>query len=377
MRRTELAIKVCTILESGWYETTQLLNALEIPTTTRPVILKLLHALKNRGVLESRGVAKFRWRVANPLWNRDNPFVPLSGTPEPKPAPLDDPIPNEPRPDNSYLVKDLRAQIEELKKVRKVEITIAHPNGEKRVVEDQTHPIFEQVLFHISCGDNVMLVGPKGCGKTYLAEQIAKNLARPHGMMSLSGGVTEGKLFGRVTPNITTGKSEYHRPPFVELFEEGGVFLLDEVDAADPNVLLSINSALANGVLPLDRPKTPLARRHEEFVCMAAANTWGNGADRQYVGRNQQDGAFVERFVEIEMDYDKDLEMRLCPDRTDMVEVLQKIRDNVSRNRMERAISTRFILRAHNWMSRGKEMDYVLKMLFAGWREDEIQKAMN
>lgn len=37
----------------------------------------------------------------------------------------------------------------------------------------------------------------------------------------------------------------------MEFYEEGGVFLLDEVDAADANVLLVINQALANGHLPV------------------------------------------------------------------------------------------------------------------------------
>lgn len=256
---------------------------------------------------------------------------------------------------------------------KRVHITI---ETEKQKVElnEYIHPVFEEVMFHIGCGDNVMLVGPKGCGKTTLAEQVGKALAREHSAISLSGGVTEAKLFGRVTPNLTNGKNEYHQTPFVEACEKGHVFLLDEVDAGDPNVLLSLNMVLANRKLILDRPKNPIVKVHKDFICIAAANTWGNGADRHYVGRNQLDGAFGERFVAIEMDYDRNLELSLCPDHPQLVKRLHDYRTRCNQNRLERSISTRFILRAYNWMLHGKDMDFVDKRLFGGWRADEIRK---
>lgn len=266
-------------------------------------------------------------------------------------------------------------EMEKLRAVQKKEIVLKIPNRKDIVLKEHVHPIFEQVMFHLHCGDNVELIGPRGSGKTFLAEQMARVLNREFGFISLSGGITEAKLFGRVTPNIQTGANEYHITPFVELYEEGGLFLLDERDAADPNVLLSLNGALANGVLALDRPKRPIARRHKEFLCMAASNTWGNGADRQYVGRNQQDTAFTERFVQIPMDYDADLELSLCPGKEDWVRKLHAFRKNIGMAKLERTLSTRFICRAYNWLQHGKDESYVEEMLFAGWRADEVKKA--
>lgn len=272
-------------------------------------------------------------------------------------------------------IKLQNEQIKELEKTRPpIEIIIKKPNKTKVKLDEHIHPIFEQVMFHIQCKDDVMIVGPRGCGKSLLSHQVAKAMERPFGMISLSGGVTEGKLFGRSVPEINTGKNIYHRSMFVELFEEGGVFLLDESDAGDPNVLVSLNSALANGVLAVDRAKNPMAQRHAEFVCIAAANTWGNGADRQYVGRNHQDSAFTERFVQLEMHYDKDLERALCPGATELVDKLHLYRDKVNANRLERTISTRFIVRAYHWMQAGKPIEYIEDRLFVGWRSDEITK---
>ena len=261
----------------------------------------------------------------------------------------------------------------EKKTPKKVVIEFKSPKF-KLTIEDHVHPIFEEVMFHLNCGDNVMLVGPKGCGKTHIVEQVANVMKRRHAILSLSGGVTEGKILGRVVPNVQTGKSEFHGTPFTDMYENGGVVLLDEVDGGDPNVLLSLNLALSNRKLVLDRTKNPIVNQHDDFLAMAAANTFCNGADRKYVGRNQQDSAFTDRFVQLYMDYDHELEAKLCPNHPDLVKHVHHYRAKVRENKMEREVSMRFLLRAYNWMNHGKGLDYCLNKLFTGWREDEIKK---
>lgn len=449
LNKKQFALTACADLEAQkmgdgsyrWKDSQAILKTLGVFVDDHNAARSILKRLAQRGVLEMRGVGKYKWRIKNPAWDRDNPFntpiikddskplIGVTGTKQGskmflggntydhrnvlrkhgcrwdevtkcwwydadltvtteklqslgvefedddgKELPGGIKVDSEEVAELRQLVERLEKKIETLDEARKVEITLIKEDGKKVDFEERVHPIFEQVLFHIQCGDHVMLVGPKGCGKTHLCEQVAKVLDRSHGMISLSGGVTEAKLFGRCTPNITTGKSEYSSTLFVELFEEGGVFLLDEVDAADPNVLLSINSALANKTLAIDRTKHPIVKAHKDFVCMAAANTWGNGADRQYVGRNQQDSAFTERFVQIAMDYDRALELSLCPGAEDMVTKLHEYRDKVYSNRLERTISTRFILRAYNWIQHSKDFDYIQTMLFSGWRDDEVRK---
>ncbi|MCH7728630.1 MAG: hypothetical protein IH991_19420, partial [Planctomycetes bacterium] len=73
-------------------------------------------------------------------------------------------------------------------------------------------------------------------------------------------------------------------------------------------MLVVVNAALANGHLRL--PDGTTVDRHADFVCAAAANTFGTGADRQYVGRNQLDAATLDRFAacRLAFDYDVDLE---------------------------------------------------------------------
>src|SRR5262249_41806066 len=140
-------------------------------------------------------------------------------------------------------------------------------------------------------------------------------LELPFYFVSISAGMSEGQLVGRLLPVGKQGKFEYVISKFVSAYENGGVLLLDEAAAGDPNMLLVINAALANGEMDVpNRPEKPAAKRHPDFICIAAANTFGTGADRQYVGRNQLDESTLDRFRigQIDMDYDANLELALC-----------------------------------------------------------------
>jgi MoxR-like ATPase len=134
----------------------------------------------------------------------------------------------------------------------------------------RVHEKFAEILDLAAQRMEILMVGPAGCGKTHLAEQIAKALGLRFASISCSAGMSEGQITGRLVPTGEGGRFEYQRSQFVEFYEEGGLFLLDEIDAADPNVLLVINQALANGHLPVpNRMANPQAKRHSDFVLKA------------------------------------------------------------------------------------------------------------
>ena len=189
--------------------------------------------------------------------------------------------------------------------------------------------------------------------------------------------MSESQLLGRMVPAGKQGQFVFLGTQFLDCYENGGVFLFDELDAADSNVLLVINSALANGHLSVpSRHDNPVAKKHPDFVCIAAANTYGRGADRQYVGRNELDESTLDRFRigTVPMDYDESLERQLCPD-DELYVRLRGYRDRVQENRLERLVSTRFIREAYEMTSQwGWTYEEVDGQLFAGWRDDEIRK---
>jgi MoxR-like ATPase len=178
-------------------------------------------------------------------------------------------------------------------------------------------------------------------------------------------------LLGRITP---AGK--FLPSKFVDVYENGGVFLLDEVDAADPNVLLVLNSALANGALSVPaRIENPVADRHEDFVLVCAANTWGTGADWQYVGRNQLDAAFLSRFAGavLEVTYDAQLERALTAE-TWYNEFI-RVRSAVAVSKLRRILGTREMLAGQRLLKAGYTNREAWAALTAGWTNDERFKA--
>jgi cobaltochelatase CobS len=85
----------------------------------------------------------------------------------------------------------------------------------------------------------------------------------------------------------------YHRTPFRDAYEHGGVYTFDEVDRSDPVALLAVNPHLANGVATFPDKQV---QRHPDCIIIATANTWGTGADAQYSGATKLDAAFLSRF---------------------------------------------------------------------------------
>jgi cobaltochelatase CobS len=149
---------------------------------------------------------------------------------------------------------------------------------------------------------NIWLAGPAGTGKTTAARKLAEALGRP---FYFNGALdTEYKLTG-----FTDANGRIVSTAFREAYATGGVYLFDEIDASLPPAVLALNAGLANG--HCDFPGGAV-ERHADFLCIAAANTYGSGADMDYVGRMKQDAAFLDRFVFCPWEIDEGLETALC-----------------------------------------------------------------
>lgn len=255
-----------------------------------------------------------------------------------------------------------------------VQIEVKRPDASTYKVPGHTRAEFQEVLTAASCGLNILLVGPAGCGKTHLAHQVAEALGRPFASISCTAGMSESALTGWMLPG-EGGAFDYTPSDFVTMYENGGVFLFDEVDAADPNTLLFINQALANGsfYLPQRKGKTKV-ERHPEFVCIAAANTFGTGANMVYAGRERLDESTLDRFRAgtILLDYDTKFE-RAAVD----PEVLAwgwAVRKRIGDARLSRVMSTRFLLDATKLVKAGMRLEQIKSRYFTGWKADEKTK---
>jgi hypothetical protein len=135
----------------------------------------------------------------------------------------------------------------------------------------------------------IMLTGPAGMGKSFWCQNLADRLGLEYGSIPMTEGATPSWILGAQRLN---GFGENR---FLQIWRDGGVFLLDEMDAADPNMLLVVNDALANGVLhnPVNGESYT---RHPDCILIAATNTLGTGADASYTGRNQLDFSTLDRW---------------------------------------------------------------------------------
>jgi len=255
-----------------------------------------------------------------------------------------------------------------------VRFEVSRPDGSEWKPSGHVRPEFQDILVSAQVGLNILLVGPAGCGKTHLAHQVAEALGRDFASVSCTAGMSESALTGWMLPG-DGGSFEYVPSDFVRMYENGGVFLFDEVDAADPNTLLFINQALANGSFFLPQRKNATqVKRHADFVCIAAANTFGTGANMMYAGRERLDESTLDRFRAgtVLLDYDTKFE-RSSVD----AEVLAwgwAVRKRITEARLSRVMSTRFLLDATKLVKAGRNLEQIKATYFVGWKADEKSK---
>lgn len=244
----------------------------------------------------------------------------------------------------------------------------------KIVLDDKLrHKSFNDVLTIALTGENIMLVGPAGSGKTTIASHLADALSQIHKKeikFYFNGAIaSEYKLSGFID-----AQGRVIETAFRNAYEKGGVYLFDEIDASMPQALLAFNAALSNGFY--DFPDKSV-NKHPDFVCVAAANTFGNGADRQYIGRNQLDAASLDRFSVVYMDYDEELEKKLAGDMKWTLHV-QKIRKIVNELKIRHVISPRASIVGAKLLRAGMHWKRVEEVkIFKGMSPDEISKIQN
>ena len=244
---------------------------------------------------------------------------------------------------------------------RKVELDLGDMRYE---TEEILHEKFETILKFVKLDEPVFLTGPAGSGKNVICKQVADALGLD---FYFSGAVTqEYKITG-----YTDAYGNYQESQFYKAFRNGGLFMLDEMDASVPEVLVILNSAIANRYF--DFP-APIGRvdAHPDFRVISAGNTFGLGADMQYVGRNQLDMASLDRFAVVSIDYDNDIEMAMAENDSELVSFIHDFRDACNRAGINIIVSYRGIRRIKK-MSKVMNMTEVMKTcLLKNLQRDDI-----
>lgn len=179
-------------------------------------------------------------------------------------------------------------------------------DGKRVPMQGVQHEKFETVLKFVANNEPVFLTGPAGSGKNVLCKQVAEALGLK---FYFTNAVTqEYKLTG-----FTDAMGNYQETQFYKAFTQGGLFMLDEIDASIPEVLVILNAAIANRYFDFPAP-IGYVEAHPNFRVIAAGNTVGQGADYEYVGRNQLDAASIDRFALVKVDYSEAIENSVAGD---------------------------------------------------------------
>lgn len=215
---------------------------------------------------------------------------------------------------------------------------------------------------------NIMFVGEAGSGKTHLANSIAEALGLEFYPMSVGLQTTKSDLLGFINAH-----GEYVTSPVRQAFEKGGVLLLDEFDATHAGVVTIINALLANGHCSFP---DKIVEKNKDFICIVACNTYGLGANIDYVGRNRLDGATLDRFIVVDVGYDKHLEKVLTNNDT-WLEIINKIRKNVKEQGIKMIISPRASMNGADLLDSGFKMKDVINMcILKGADKDTREKCL-
>lgn len=226
----------------------------------------------------------------------------------------------------------VKAKAAEMDAQRSISLEIKRHDAEAFKIEGASHPMLATLIQGLACGLHVWIAGPSGSGKTHGAEQAAKALGL---IFRLQGAMT---MAHELTGFVDAG-GKYHSTPFVDCFRNGGLCLLDELDAGSNEALLALNAALANAIMCL--PSGEIIRAHKDFKCVGSANTFGAGATAEYVGRTRIDAAFLQRFgMRLSWGYDEALEQAISGN-VEWAKRVQRARANAARAGLKVLITPR------------------------------------
>lgn len=199
-------------------------------------------------------------------------------------------------------------------------------NKEPVKMKCELPPCFDSILAYAVNGNPVMMTGPAGTGKGFLARQVAK--ATGAEFFEVNAVKNSYDLTGFVDAN-----SRFIRTPFYDACKavsEGkkAVFLFDEMDCSDPEVLKIFNEALSSleFTFPNDEHLT-----FDDLVILCACNTFGTGADEAYCGE-QLDASTLDRFVMVHVDYNRKIEMNIAQGDEELVDFIDSFRRQTEKN---------------------------------------------
>ena len=173
--------------------------------------------------------------------------------------------------------------------------------------------------------------------------------------------------------------SRFVKTPFYDACKavsEGrkAVFLFDEMDCSDPEVLKVFNEALSSFefTFPNDEHLT-----FDDLIVISACNTFGTGSDEMYCGQ-QLDASTLDRFSVVRVDYNRKVEMSIARGDEELVDFIDMFRSQTEKNGILFVASYRSILRIVNQKGRTVPPKQVMRECFIkSMADDDLEQILN
>lgn len=200
--------------------------------------------------------------------------------------------------------------------------TASQQNGHLAAAMASEHEFFEddgirsvqsRAIAYLGTGIPVHLRGPAGMGKTTLAIDVAKKLARPYVLVTGDGAMTSADLIGRAVGQTTKRvqdnfihnvkrtesvvRHDWRAAALTSAMEKGHTLVYDEFTRAPAEANNALLSALEERVLvvPDAASGRTYVKAHEDFRVIFTSNP------QDYVGVNDAPDALFDRMVTFDL----------------------------------------------------------------------------
>jgi cobaltochelatase CobS len=225
-------------------------------------------------------------------------------------------------------------------------IKVIIPNFETKSFKNDI-PNLLKIIDDIAYGNNVMLIGGAGTGKTFLAEKVANVL----------GLETETINCNQFTSPIEINGGQtiegYQEGKLIKAWSEGKLLILDELPKLDPNTAGILNEALAKTAIPSNSDRAYIVntrgdrfKKKDGFAVIATGNVYPNTESNAYGANNKQDLSLLDRFGGSVYEIEKNPEFEkkvILPGHLFIWAFLDIIRSLIEKNKWEAQVSIRIM----------------------------------
>lgn len=187
----------------------------------------------------------------------------------------------------------------------------------------------DDLVAMLRMGLDVALVGPAGCGKTRMVMDAARILGRGYTL------ITAPQMAYEIA-GYTDYRGERVDTGFTEAYLQGMLACVDEADRASEDALIALHAPVANRTMWLQGlGQTPAA---EGFQVVLTMNTWGDGADDDYVTARRLDSATRDRFVFLRVGFDPGVDEEMAGGDRELLAFAREWRHAVAETETPRAV---------------------------------------